>query len=130
MIRDRNLKDRINKNKLLEGHRLATDKKQFQVELDEPDVLLIPINVEFLDRLEVCLGHHTFLIVFGHGQQKILCGLDNPNSKSLLAVTSSNGRRPNRANPFKMQRFALENAKALERWPRWARKSYARVTGR
>ena len=40
MIGHRNLKDRINKNKLLEGHRLATDKKQFQVELDEPDVFV------------------------------------------------------------------------------------------
>ncbi len=113
VIGHRNLKDRINKNKLLEGHRLATDKKQFQVELDEPDVFVYP-DVEFLDRLEVCLGHHTFLIVFGHGHTEDSLWLYNPELKVLACGDLFQWTAPNLGNPFKMQRFALENAKALE----------------
>ena len=58
VIGHRHLRERINKNKLLEGHRIATDKRQFQVDFDLQDLFVYP-DVEFMDRMMVALNDQT-----------------------------------------------------------------------
>lgn len=113
VIGHKNLKDRINKNKLLEGHRLFTDKRQFQIAFDQPDVFVYP-DVEFDDRLEIQLNDQTFLVVFGHGHTEDSLWIYHPERKVLVCGDLFQWTAPNVGNPFKMQRFALENAMALE----------------
>ena len=113
VIGHRNLRDRIDKNKLLEGHRLGTDKKQFQVEMDLRDLFVYP-DVEFEDRLTISVADQTFNIVFGHGHTEDSLWVYNPERKVLCAGDLFQWTAPNVGNPYKMQRFALENAKALE----------------
>jgi len=113
VIGHRNLKDRIHKNQLLEGHRLATDKRQFQVDFEQPDVFVYP-DVEFQERFEFGLGDQTFLLVFGHGHTEDSLWIYHPERKVLVCGDLFQWTAPNVGNPFKMQRFALENAVALE----------------
>ena len=113
VIGHRNLKERIHKNQLLEGHRLATDKRQFQVEFEQPDVFVYP-DVEFQERFEFGLGDQTFLLVFGHGHTEDSLWIYHPERKVLVCGDLFQWTSPNVGNPFKMQRFALENAVALE----------------
>jgi len=113
VIGHKNLKDRIRKNQLLEGHRLATDKRQFQVDFEQPDVFVYP-DVEFQDRFEFRLGGQTFLLVFGHGHTEDSLWIYHPERKVLVCGDLFQWTAPNVGNPFKMQRFALENAVALE----------------
>ena len=87
-------------------------------------------DVEFLDRLEVCLGHHTFLIVFGHGHTEDFLWLYNPELKVLACGDLFQMDGAQLGNPFKMQRFALENAKALEEMAAVGAEVLCRVTGR
>jgi glyoxylase-like metal-dependent hydrolase (beta-lactamase superfamily II) len=108
-----NLKDRIHKNQLLEGHRLATDKRQFQIDFEQPDVFVYP-DVEFQERFEFRLGDQTFLLVFGHGHTEDSLWIYHPERKVLVCGDLFQWTAPNVGNPFKMQRFALENAVALE----------------
>jgi glyoxylase-like metal-dependent hydrolase (beta-lactamase superfamily II) len=109
----KNLKDRIRKNQLLEGHRLATDRRQFQVDFEQPDVFVYP-DVEFQERFEFRLGDQTFLLVFGHGHTEDSIWVYHPERKVLVCGDLFQWTAPNVGNPFKMQRFALENAMALE----------------
>lgn len=113
VIGHRNLRDRIDKNKLLEGHRMGTDKKQFQVEMDLRDLFVYP-DVEFDDRLTISVEDQTFKIVFGHGHTEDSLWVYNPERKVLCAGDLFQWTSPNVGNPYKMQRFALENARALE----------------
>jgi len=113
VIGHRNLRDRIDKNKLLEGHRLGTDKKQFQVDMDLRDLFVYP-DVEFTDRLTITVNDQTFRIVFGHGHTEDSLWVYHPERKVLCAGDLYQWTSPNVGNPYKMQRFALENAKALE----------------
>jgi glyoxylase-like metal-dependent hydrolase (beta-lactamase superfamily II) len=113
VIGHRNLKDRIHKNQMLEGHRLATDKRQFQVDFEQPDVFVYP-DVEFQERFEFRLGDQTFLLVFGHGHTEDSIWVYHPERKVLVCGDLFQWTAPNVGNPFKMQRFALENAIALE----------------
>jgi glyoxylase-like metal-dependent hydrolase (beta-lactamase superfamily II) len=113
VIGHRNLRDRINKNKLLDGHRASTDKKQFQVDMDTPDLFVYP-DVEFDQRLSVTVGDRTFLIVFGHGHTEDSIWVYNLEQKVLCCGDLFQWTAPNLGNPYKMQRFALENALALE----------------
>ena len=113
VIGHKNLKDRIAKNKLLEGHRLFTDKRQFQVAFDQPDVFVYP-DVQFDERLEIRLNDQTFRIVFGHGHTEDSLWVYNPERNVLACGDLFQWTAPNLGNPFKMQRFALENAVALE----------------
>jgi glyoxylase-like metal-dependent hydrolase (beta-lactamase superfamily II) len=113
VIGHRNLKDRIHKNKLLEGHRLATDRRQFQADFEQPDVFVYP-DVEFQERFEFRLGDQTFLLVFGHGHTEDSLWIYHPERKVLVCGDLFQWTAPNVGNPFKMQRFALENAIALE----------------
>ena len=113
VIGHRNLRARIDKNKLLEGHRLGTDKKQFQVEMDQQDLFVYP-DLEFEDRLLLSLGDQTFKIVFGHGHTEDSIWIYNPERKVLACGDLFQWTAPNLGNPYKMQRFAEENARALE----------------
>ena len=113
VIGHKNLKDRIRKNQLLEGHRLATDRRQFQVDFEQPDVFVYP-DVEFQERFEFRLGDQTFLLVFGHGHTEDSLWAYHPERKVLVCGDLFQWTAPNLGNPFKMQRFALENAVALE----------------
>jgi alkyl sulfatase BDS1-like metallo-beta-lactamase superfamily hydrolase len=113
VIGHRNLRDRINKNKFLEGHRVLTDKKQFQVEFDQTDIFVYP-DLEFQERLEVTVGEESFLIVFASGHTEDSIWVYCPERKVLCCGDLFQWTAPNLGNPFKMQRFALENAKALE----------------
>lgn len=113
VIGHRNLRERINKNKLMEAHRQGTDKKQFQVEMDIQDVFVYP-DVEFDERITVTLGDQSFNIVFGHGHTEDSIWIYNPERKVLCAGDLFQWTAPNVGNPYKMQRFALENANALE----------------
>ena len=70
VIAHRNLRARIDKNKLMEAHRSGTDKKQFQVDMDFKEEFVYA-NVEFTDRLEIAINDQRFLIVFGSGHLKI-----------------------------------------------------------
>ena len=113
VIGHRNLRARIDKNKLLEGHRLGTDKKQFQVDMDQQDLFVYP-DLEFEDRLLLSLGDQTFKIVFGHGHTEDSIWVYNPERKVLACGDLFQWTAPNLGNPYKMQRFAEENARALE----------------
>jgi glyoxylase-like metal-dependent hydrolase (beta-lactamase superfamily II) len=113
VIGHRNLRDRINKNKLLEGHRIGTDKKQFQVDFEQRD-LFVYADIEFTDRLEVTVGEEAFFIVFGSGHTEDSIWVYCPGRKVLCCGDLFQWTAPNVGNPFKMQRFALENAHALE----------------
>jgi glyoxylase-like metal-dependent hydrolase (beta-lactamase superfamily II) len=107
------LRERINKNKLLEGHRIATDKRQFQVDFDLQDLFVYP-DVEFMDRMMMALNDQSFIIAFGHGHTEDSIWVYNLERKVLACGDLFQWTAPNLGNPFKMQRFALENAKALE----------------
>ena len=113
VIGHRNLRNRIDKNKMLEGHRIGTDKKQFQAEFDQRDLFVYP-DVEFEDRLTLSVGDQTFNIVFGSGHTEDSLWVYNPERKVLCAGDLYQWTAPNVGNPYKMQRFALENAHTLE----------------
>lgn len=113
VIGHRNLRERINKNKLLEGHRLATDRRQFQVVFEQPDLFVYP-DVEFQERLQIRVNDRSFLIVFAHGHTEDSLWVYHPERRVLACGDLFQWTAPNVGNPFKMQRFALENAKALE----------------
>ena len=113
IIGHRHLRDRIDKNKLLEAHRIGTDKKQFQVEFEQTDLFVYP-DLEFTDRLEIAVGGEAFLLVFGSGHTEDSIWVYSPNRKVLCCGDLFQWTAPNVGNPFKMQRFALENARALE----------------
>ena len=113
VIGHRNLRERINKNKLLEGHRVGTDKRQFQVDFDQADLFVYP-DIEFQDRLEISVGGESFLMVFASGHTEDSIWVYCPGRKVLCCGDLFQWTAPNVGNPFKMQRFALENARALE----------------
>lgn len=113
VIGHRNLRKRIDKNKLLEGHRIATDKRQFQVDFELQDFFVYP-DVEFQDRMMLRLNASTFLIAFGHGHTEDSIWVYDLDRRVLACGDLFQWTAPNLGNPFKMQRFALENARALE----------------
>jgi alkyl sulfatase BDS1-like metallo-beta-lactamase superfamily hydrolase len=113
VIAHRNLRARIDKNKMMEAHRTGTDKKQFQVSMDFKEEFVFP-NVEFQDRLEIAINDQSFLIVFGSGHTEDSIWVYNPEHKVLCCGDLFQWTAPNVGNPYKMQRFALENAHALE----------------
>ena len=113
VIAHRNLRARIDKNKLMEAHRSGTDKKQFQVDMIFKEEFVYA-NVEFTDRLEITISDQSFLIVFGNGHTEDSIWVYNPERKVLCCGDLFQWTAPNVGNPFKMQRFALENAQALE----------------
>ena len=113
VVGHKNLRWRINKNKMLEAHRVGTDKKQFQVELDQTDLFVYP-DIEFEDRIDVTVGGEVFNIVFGHGHTEDSLWVYCPGRKVLCCGDLFQWTAANVGNPFKMQRFALENAQALE----------------
>jgi len=113
VIGHRNLRARINKNKLLEGHRVGTDKRQFQVDFDQADLFVYP-DTEFEDRLQIDVGGERFLLVFASGHTEDSIWAYCPGRKVLCCGDLFQWTAPNVGNPFKMQRFALENALALE----------------
>lgn len=113
VIGHRHLRDRINKNILLDSHRIGTDKKQFQVDMAFKEEYVFP-DVEFQERLEICVGDQRFLIVFAHGHTEDSIWIYNPERKVLCCGDLFQWTAPNVGNPYKMQRFALENALALE----------------
>ena len=113
VIGHRNLRARIDKNKLMAGHRHGTDKKQFQVDININEEFVYP-NVEFTDRLEVTVQDQSFLIVFGSGHTEDTIWVYNPERKVLCCGDLFQWTAPNVGNPYKMQRFALENAQTLE----------------
>lgn len=113
VIGHRNLRARIDKNKMMEGHRHGTDKKQFQVDMNINEEFVYP-NVEFSDRLEVTVDDQSFLIVFGSGHTEDTIWVYNPERKVLCCGDLFQWTAPNVGNPYKMQRFALENAQTLE----------------
>ena len=113
VIAHRNLRARIDKNKLMEAHRSETDKKQFQVDMDFKEEFVYA-NVEFTDRLEISVNDQSFLIVFGSGHTEDSIWVYNPERKVLCCGDLFQWTAPNVGNPYKMQRFALENAQTLE----------------
>ncbi len=113
VIAHRNLRVRIDKNKMMEVHRSGTDKKQFQVDIDIKEEFVYA-NVEFTDRLEIAINDQSFLIVFGHGHTEDSIWVYNPERKVLCCGDLFQWTAPNVGNPYKMQRFALENARTLE----------------
>lgn len=113
VIGHRSLRERIDKNKLLEGHRIATDKRQFQVDFDLQDIFVYP-DVEFQDRMMLNLGGKSFLVAHGHGHTEDSVWVYDCARRVLACGDLFQWTAPNLGNPFKMQRFALENAKALE----------------
>lgn len=113
VVGHRSLRQRIDKHKLLEGHRIATDKRQFQVDFDLADLFVYP-DVEFDDRLMLRLGDYPFLIVHGHGHTEDSVWVFDVKRRVLACGDLFQWTAPNLGNPFKMQRFALENAKACE----------------
>jgi len=113
VIAHRNLRERIDKNKLMEAHRTGTDKRQFQVEMDFQDEFVYA-DVEFTDRLEIAVNDQRFLLVFGHGHTEDSIWVYNPQRRVLCCGDLFQWTAPNVGNPYKMQRFALENARALE----------------
>jgi len=113
VVGHKNLRWRINKNKMLEAHRVSTDKKQFQAEFDQTDFFVYP-DIEFEDRISVTVGGEIFNIVFGHGHTEDSLWVYCPGRKVLCCGDLFQWTAANVGNPFKMQRFALENATALE----------------
>ncbi len=113
VIGHRSLRQRIDKHKLLEGHRIATDRRQFQVDFDLQDIFVYP-DVEFEDRWMLRLGEFPFLIVHGHGHTEDSVWVFDAKRRVLACGDLFQWTAPNLGNPFKMQRFALENAKACE----------------
>ncbi len=113
VIAHKNLRDRIDKNKMMEGHRSGTDKKQFQFDMKLKEEFVYA-NVEFMDRLEVTVKDQSFLIVYGNGHTEDSIWVYNPERKVLCCGDLFQWTAPNVGNPYKMQRFALENAQALE----------------
>ena len=113
VIGHKNLRWRIDKNKMLEAHRIGTDKKQFQVEFDQTDLFVYP-DIEFEDRMDVSVGGEVFNIVFGHGHTEDSLWVYCPGRKVLCCGDLLQWTAANVGNPFKMQRFAVENAGALE----------------
>lgn len=113
IVGHKNLRWRIDKNKMLEAHRIGTDKKQFQVDFDQTDLFVYP-NIEFEDRIDVTVGGEVFNIVFGHGHTEDTLWVYCSGRKVLCCGDLFQWTAANVGNPFKMQRFALENARALE----------------
>jgi glyoxylase-like metal-dependent hydrolase (beta-lactamase superfamily II) len=113
VVGHKNLRWRIDKNKMLEEHRVGTDKKQFQVDFDQTDLFVYP-DLEFENRIDVTVGGDVFNIVFGHGHTEDTLWVYNPERKVLCCGDLFQWTAANVGNPFKMQRFALENALALE----------------
>ncbi len=113
VVGHKNLRWRIDKNKMLEAHRVGTDKRQFQVEFDQTDLFVYP-DIEFEDRIAVTVGGEVFKIVFGHGHTEDSLWVYCPGRKVLCCGDLFQWTAPNVGNPFKMQRFALENAQTLE----------------
>ncbi len=113
IVGHKNLRLRIDKNKMLEAHRIGTDKKQFQVDFDQTDLFVYP-DIEFEDRIDVTVGGEVFNIVFGHGHTEDTLWVYCPGRKVLCCGDLFQWTAANVGNPFKMQRFALENARALE----------------
>jgi glyoxylase-like metal-dependent hydrolase (beta-lactamase superfamily II) len=113
VIGHKNLRWRIDKNKMLEAHRVGTDKKQFQVEFDQTDLFVYP-DIEFEDRIDVTVGGEAFNIVFGHGHTEDSLWVYCPGRKVLCCGDLFQWTAANVGNPFKMQRYALENARTLE----------------
>ncbi|MGD9042339.1 MAG: alkyl sulfatase dimerization domain-containing protein [Desulfobacterales bacterium] len=113
VIGHKNLRWRIDKNKMLEAHRIGTDKKQFQVEFDQTDLFVYP-DIEFEDRIDVTVGGEAFNIVFGHGHTEDSLWVYCPGRKVLCCGDLFQWTAANVGNPFKMQRYALENAHTLE----------------
>ena len=56
----------------------------------------------FLIAWRFCIGHHTFLIVFGHRRAKMPVAFQCRNAKSSLVVTLQ-WTAPNLGDPFEMQ---------------------------
>jgi len=113
VVGHKNLRWRIEKNKMLEAHRIGTDKKQFQVDFDQTDLFVYP-DIEFEDRIDVTVGGEVFNIIFGHGHTEDTLWIYSPVRKVLCCGDLFQWTAANVGNPFKMQRFALENALALE----------------
>ena len=113
VVGHKNLRWRIEKNKMLEAHRIGTDKKQFQVDFDQTDLFVYP-DIEFEDRIDVTVGGEVFNIIFGHGHTEDTLWVYSPVRKVLCCGDLFQWTAANVGNPFKMQRFALENALALE----------------
>lgn len=113
VIAHKNLKARIDKNKMMEGHRSGTDKKQFQVDM-ELNEDFVYADVEFTDRIERTINDQTFLIVYGNGHTEDSIWVYNSERKVLCCGDLFQWTAPNVGNPYKMQRFALENAQCLE----------------
>jgi len=113
VIAHRNLRARIDKNKMMEGHRSGTDKKQFQFDMKLKEEFVYA-NVEFTDRLEITINDQSFKIVYGNGHTEDSIWVYNPERKVLCCGDLFQWTAPNVGNPYKMQRFAIENAQALE----------------
>jgi glyoxylase-like metal-dependent hydrolase (beta-lactamase superfamily II) len=113
VIGHHSLRERIDKNKLLEGHRIATDKRQFQVDFDLRDIFVYP-DTELHDRMILSLRSKRFLVAHGHGHTEDSVWVFDFDRRVLACGDLFQWTAPNLGNPFKMQRFALENARACE----------------
>ena len=113
VIAHRNLRVTIDKVKMMAGHHSGTNRKQFQVQMDFKEDFVYA-NVEFTDRLEIAVNDQSFRLVFGNGHTEDSIWVYNPERKVLCCGDLFQWTAPNVGNPYKEQRFALENARALE----------------
>lgn len=113
VIAHKKLRDRIDRYKLLSSHRAGVNQMQFQVEFNENDLFVYP-DTEFEDRLEVSVGGEVFFIRYGNGHTDDSSWIYCPRLKVLCCGDLFQWTAPNVGNPFKVQRYARENAEALE----------------
>ena len=109
------LRERINKNKLLEGHRIATDKRQFQVDFDLQDLFVYP-DVEFMDRMMVALSDQRFIIAFGHGHTEDSIWVYNPSARCSPVGICSSGLRPTWATRSKCSALPWRTPRLSKKW--------------
>ena len=112
IIAHRNFRDNIDTVKLLSGFRTGVNRTQFQVKFDLGDVIYP--DTEFTDHLEITVGHETFSIRHGGGHTDDSIWVYCPDREVLCCGDLFQWTAPNVGNPLKEQRYAKENAQALE----------------
>ena len=120
------LRKNLDIKQMLTGHTNYVNSRQFkgieargkhtQIEAgsDSSKATIIYPNIEFQDRLDVTIGKEVFHVVYSGGHTDDAAWVYCPSRKVLCSGDDFEWAAPNVGNPYKMQRYAKESAKALE----------------